>query len=215
MPNHAKCLIEGSSQGGEVWSVGLAYTGATASFNQTTLQAWATGVAAHIAGLASTTFPIALLSSSGAVTNVRCELRSNTDTLILAAEAPVSPAKVGQGVPSKSFQSSVVFSLRTPIPGRSFRGRVYWPGWAYGVSALMRFGSADVTAWLTGFKALNVAIIAAGETAEPATDLSLCVRSKLLDVETVVTAIQVGDVPDVQRRRRDDLLEVYQTIAIP
>lgn len=215
MPNYARCIIEGTSQGGEVWSCGLSYSGATASFSQATLQAWADGVATHIESLTSANVLISMLSTAGAVTGVRCETRSNEDLLLLAAEGAVSPAKSGSSPPNKVFQSAACFSLRTPIPGRSFRGRVYWPAWNYAPTTAMRFNAGVTTDMATALVALNTAIIAAAEAAEPATGIELVVRSKVLDVETEVTSVAVGDVPDVQRRRRDDLVEVYGVVAVP
>jgi hypothetical protein len=213
MPNYARVVISGTSQGGEIWSVGLNYTGATGFFTQASLQTWANGISSYIQGLGANNL-LTLLSSSGAVTLVRTEKRSNTDALLLAAEAAVSPAKVGLGTPTKTFQNALCISLRTGVPGRSHKGRVYWPAWNFTTAATLRFATATLTGALTDFKALNTAIVAAGETADPAVDLFLVVRSKVLDAETIVLTIAAGDVPDAQRRRRDDLIEAYQTLAL-
>ena len=215
MPVHAKAIMQGTSQGGEVWSCGLSYTGAVALFTQASLQAWAQGIADFIEAMPTTNAGlIDLLSAQGAVTTVRCETRQVDDSLLLAAEAPLTPAKSGLGTCDKVFQSTACFSLRTAIPGRSYRGRFYWPAWQFTNTAAMRFSTVDQGVMVASFVSLNNGILAAQEAAEPGVDAALCVRSRLLNEETLVTSVAVGDVPDVQRRRRDDLVENYVSLAV-
>lgn len=217
MGDYNRVIISGSSPGGaENWSVGLAYGGPASTSIiqfQDQLNAWAAAVGTYLTGLATSNVLITMLSSEGAITSVRTEYRDTTGILLAAGEAPIS--KSGAGTASKALQVSCVVSLRTAFPGRSYRGRMYWPAWAYTPSSGLQFGTSLRTDMLAAFKALNAAVIAAGVTALPAYTGDLVVRSATLQAETEVIRAEVGSVPDTQRRRRDLMPEVYSAVAIP
>lgn len=177
------------------------------------LQAWATNIGTSINAMASNAL-INVLSSAGAITKIRTEHRSETtDELIQAAEYTFPSPKTGAGTVSKTLQTSVVISLLTGRPGRSYRGRCYWPAWAYSGTATALFGGTDLTNWLAGFKAITNAIVAAAVVVDPSFDMRLIVRSRLLHHSQDVTSLGAGNVPDVQRRRRDAVNELYSTLA--
>jgi hypothetical protein len=112
------------------------------------------------------------------------------------------------------FQTSWVTSLRTTQVGPSGRGRLYWP--ATGVTLdpdTYRPIAGTVAAALAGVKTYLGGI----QTAVRVTFASstLTVWSRKLATSNMVTSIQMGDILDVQRRRRDALVESYATLSFP
>lgn len=199
---------------GEVWSVGTSWIGPNTEIPFPDLKAWADGIAAAIVALSGNTL-ISILSATGSITEIRVEQRDVvTDELIQAAESTLATPKVGSGPATKTLQTSAVISLITAQPGRSYRGRVYWPAWAYTPTATMLFNSGDMTAWLTAFDNLHDLIKAQALVVDAAYQMVLAVRSRLLHESNEVLTLAVGNVPDVQRRRRDALAEAYTTAAL-
>lgn len=212
---HNVVRILGSLPGGEVWSVNPKYGpgpgGLKTSYED--LLAWANGIVGLNSGTILTAGLRTLLSLSGAVTAIRCEYRSAAGTLVQAAEAvPVSPVS-GSGSATKPFQTSLVSSLLTGRPGRSYRGRLFWP--ALGAP----IGSSDLRVSDTNLQTFTAAISTfleqVASIGEPENDAVLSVVSDTLSVITPVTQISCGDVLDVQRRRRDSLIEGRVTVAYP
>jgi len=214
MTFYNRVQISGTSVGGEVWSCGLNYNALPGLSSFADLGGWAAGIGAFIAG-APTSGIWAIISNLLAVTEVRTEYRGPADELVQAAEFQLATPKVGAGTAAKTLQTSVCFSLLTGIPGRSYRGRVYWPALAYTPSATTtRFTTGDLDAWLLTLKQLNNGIKVAQNTVNPLGFVELGVRSRLLSATTVVSTLAAGDVPDTQRRRRDSLVETYRTLAV-
>ena len=122
----------------------------------------------------------------------------------------VTPARVFTGSPAAPPQTSAVITLLTGTPGRSFRGRIYWPQLAPGLSTSLVSSTAKGLG--PGFVSLNAAI-------ELALSLfgtwDLVVYSPKLDVVTPVTSVRCGDVLDTQRRRAQDLPETFTTTLLP
>lgn len=209
-----RTLINGTSPApGEVWSVGMSFIGPNVAATHAELMAWAT--AAGVAINAQTgNQAINVLSSDGKIVQIRTEQRADVDdTLIQGAEYNLPAAKAGAGTPSKTLQTACCISLLTLYPGRSYRGRCYWPTWAYSGTATMQFGGTDLGNWLTGFKSIINAVVAAAITVDPAWQMIPAVRSRLLHLSTPITIYGAGSVPDTQRRRRDAVAETYSSLA--
>lgn len=199
---------------GEVWSVGMALDGPDPTMPQADINQWATNIGVAIAALVSHPL-INLLSSAGNVNFVRCEQRHEaTEALLRAGEYQLPTPKPGSGTASKVLQNSLVISLRTLTPGRSYRGRVYWPAWAYTGTAEQLFASSSLNSWLPAYADLVELVVAQAIAVDPSYAMILVVRSRLLHVSTPVTALAVGNVPDTQRRRRDALTELYTVLAV-
>lgn len=213
--SHFRCIINGTTPApGEVWSVGLSYLSDAEAVGFTTLDAWAASISANISALAANTL-VQALSNGGAITKIRVEERSDADeTLVLAAERVLGAPKTGANTPDKVLQAAICISLLTGQPGRSYRGRVYWPAWAFSPDAQLLFGVGSRTGWITAFKAINDLIEAAALTADPLFEIELAVRSRLLHSSTRVQFVAIGSVPDVQRRRRDALTELYSSATV-
>lgn len=208
--------IRGTLPGGETWSVNPAYNETTdvVGFDQAAGQTAATAIAAL-------TYPTALkdLQSNVAIpTTVRVERRSDANVLLGAAEAPFVGFSPGTGTATKPFQTSVVISLRSNTPGASGRGRLYWPalGAAVGVSTLrltVPTTTAVVTAAKTYLDAIETALKEAFHPTPSLIDFHLAVYSPTKQTKTDIVRIEVGDILDTQRRRRDAAAENYASVV--
>lgn len=207
--SYNKMVIAGTLPGGEVWSVNpcFASPGGPLITDFANLQTWATTVASFITTTFTTSFALGTLSSVGApITTVTAQYFDAGNILTQQAVAPVA----AQGTTSTvkmPFQVAVVCSLRTGRPGRSFRGRLYWPAMGANVnSSTARLATPSVALVTTAFNTLLKGI----ENSTPGTfALDLSVVSQTSSVTTPVTQLQVGDVIDTQRRRRDREAENY------
>lgn len=104
-------------------------------------------------------------------------------------------------------QCAIVVGLRTGTAGASARGRFYLPGTATNtVSTGGRIKPATVTDLLNGLGAYFQAINAGG--------YNVGVFSQTTHGFTPSPYIELGDVWDTQRRRRDTLVESRSTISI-
>lgn len=199
--------INGALPGGEVWSVNPRYIGNFGPDIQSypDLLSWATAIGALNAGNVLPTSLRSLLTTAGAVTSVRVEYRDASDRLQQAAEYVLPSPAAGLGNASKPFQTAVVSSLLTGRPGRSYRGRLYWPALGAVISTSdLRLSDVNAQAICT---AVGQFLTAVADAAPAGTDMALAVVSQTLSSRSAVTQIQVGDVLDVQRRRRDSLQE--------
>lgn len=116
---------------------------------------------------------------------------------------PVPGTATGSMLPP---QCAVVVSTRSAIATRGGRGRMFWPAPA---ASTLNAGRFDLTARSTLATAAGSALdslITAGETPV------IWSRAKL--ATTPINAVDVGDVFDTQRRRRDKLIEVRDSVAL-
>lgn len=209
-----KLSIRGTLPGGEAWSVNPifdafnAYEGVEASdMNALALAVRAVSVPDSLKSL---------MSSGAQVTSFRVEGRTGGNDLVLAAEAaPTSGAISGTGIATKPYQTSVVASLLTGFAGASRRGRLYWPALGAGISGNLRLNSPTAAATATDMSAYLRAIQTAISAQTKFAGSRLVVFSQKLGVKTPVTEISVGDVLDVQRRRRDRAVESRSTASYP
>lgn len=197
--------IVGQLPSGEEWSVNPIYA-IGGDFGITVSALQAQQIATAIAAIA---VPTGLLLNMNTATNVsgcRVEARSITGALEALGEANKTTPTAGTGLTSHPFQTAQVISLRTALAGGSGRGRLYWPATGRPLTpATLRVPTADVVSFLSGAKTYLSGI----ETAIEATltGVSLVVWSRTLAAVNNVTQLQSGDVLDVQRRRRDALIE--------
>lgn len=161
-----------------------------------------------------------IASASGPGISVRVERRSDSHELIGAAEAPWTGWGTSTRPADKPAQSSVVLSLRSNVPGGRARGRLYWPGLSVSIDqTTMRLQASTTQALANAASAyLDSIETKLKEQLAPSPsllDYHLCVVSKTGGFRTDVNKIMVGDVLDVQRRRRDRMPEAYSTVAYP
>lgn len=210
--------LRGDLPGGEVWSVNPAY-------NETTNvgtwdQAAGQQAADKIAALTVPTSLKGLLSSAAPLRTVRVERRTDDNVLIGAAEATWTGGGASGAGAKQSFQASVVLSLRSNVPGSRGRGRLYWPalGAALNASTLRLSAPTAQSVATDAVKYLNAIETALKEALAPVPsliDYRLAVYSPTTKSKTDIVKIDVGDVLDVQRRRRDRQPEVYASVVYP
>jgi hypothetical protein len=205
--------IIGTQPGGEVWSTNPCW-----EINGSTGEAVSQAEALTIAtALNAITIPTPLLSCMGTqtrVTGVRVEARQLSGILEAQAEAARATPVVGTGPNIHPHGTSLVCSLRTPGVGPSARGRMYWPATGQALDNTdYRIASANVTSLLTAFKTLLSGMETAIQVTLP--EANLTVWSRSTSNFHNVNALQVGNIPDSQRRRRDTLNEAYQGTTYP
>ena len=211
MVEYIKVSILGDMPGGEVWSINPVYqAGADFAPNYTQLITIATAINSLTvpAGL------LAVMNSNCHVTGVRLESRSATGALLAVYEAPRSVPATGSGSAVHPYQTSVVASLRTPRAGGSGRGRLYWSATGAALTpSTVRITNSVITSFRTDMAAYLQAVGTAFTPTVP--EPTLVVWSRTLGLATAVNRISAGDIPDVQRRRRDALAESVVTAAYP
>lgn len=213
--SYVRCSILGSTVGNEVWSVNPVFD-PNGEFGTTVNQANLDAAANAIAALNPGSYLLGGLSTAMSLTGCRLEVRDdNTDALMAISVAARGTPLVGASPPGMSSSSSIVFSLRTDSPGPRGRGRIYWPGLAIPIGTDLRIPPVTVTNLLTEFRTYMNAIRGAMATAFPLIGFDLAVRSKTAGATPHVVRIQLGNVFDTQRRRRDTLREAYTTVNNP
>lgn len=201
---HIRATIRGVLPGAEIWTCSLHFRyddGIT--INDTLLQ----GVANAVRTDTQTWFGVGGtgLASNTSFTRVDVyDIRANGKA-VQQAFAEATATTTGQGTGVLPNQCTVVCSLRTGLPGRSRRGRLYLPTLAVPIEQGSLMGTTLQTSiataaesWLDGFTALLVS----------ATTFRLCIASGVGNgANTPVTSIQIGQVVDTQRRRSNALSE--------
>jgi hypothetical protein len=212
MADLIKVSIQGQMPGGEVWSINPVYRmnvqGQAVTVTQ--LQAIVTAVNA----IAVPTTLRAVFNTSTTITGCRVEARSNTGVLQALAEGTRATATSGTGGNDHPYQNALVVSLRSPLAGASGRGRLYLPATGIPIiNTTLRPSSTIVGQSLTGAKQYLQAIQTA--VTGQVTDCILAVWSRKLSTTLGVTRIQMGDVLDTQRRRRDAVIENISELSYP
>lgn len=216
--SYIRVLLRGSLPNNEVWSVAPAYNESTnvTDWNQ------AEGLAA-VAKIAARTTPIALrqaASSVAPITSVRVERRNDAGELLGAAEGAYTAGWSTGGAPTKPPQTAIVLSLRTDVPGGSGRGRLYWPALGTTLSTttvrLTTPAPSDLaTAAVQLLDGIETDLKEAFHPSPSLIDFRLCVVSHTKGARYDINRIEVGDILDIQRRRRDKMIETYVTTPYP
>jgi len=211
---YTRVRIQGSLPGGEVWSVNPAFIGNfdTSPATHAQMQTWATAIASSLES--GPPEPLGgWLSNRGSIDGVRTEAYGEDGRLSDYAEAALTPQYTGSQSVACPMTTAVVLSLYSSIPGRSYRGRLYWP------APGLQLDTADgriPAAQVTGAALAAVDMLSAIQDAAPATwDCVLGVWSKVRQAGVAVTSIRVGNVPDSQRGRKDALIEAYGSAPYP
>jgi hypothetical protein len=206
--------LSGPLTGGEQWSTSCAYntnfgTGPVKTFED--LQAWATAIGqlpiADYTNLASG------LSALGDLTTVRTAYIDSAGATAQVAEAAFNPVWSPANGATMPFQCSVVLSLLTGRPGRSYRGRMYWPALGFSMNSATGKLSSSLQAQIADQAAALLTDIGGAAGAEAL--MAPVVASSVLGITTLVSKVRVGDVIDTQRRRRNQLVESYVESAVP
>lgn len=203
----------GAMPSGEVWSVNPVYS-VGGDFGTPVSQLVAQTIATAIAAISVPTGLVQIMNSATTVTGCRVEARALDGTLESQAEAVKTSPTPGTGAGNHPFQTSCVISLRTATPGPSGRGRLYWPATGANLTAsTLRTAAGQNSTTATAAKTLLSGIEAAIEASLSGVALAVWSRKNL--ALPGVISLQVGDVLDVQRRRRDQLIEGFASTSYP
>lgn len=213
--SYVRVSILGAAPGGEVWSINPVFD-PTGEFGSTVDQTALDAAADAIANLSPGVDALTWLSTALTYTGARVEVRQDTNDALLAISTQMRAVpQSGTGSPLRGAQNAIVLSLRTNTPGASGRGRIYWPAVGKAIDSQLRFSAADTLALATGLRTYLNGMRSALATAFPTIGFDLAVRSKTTHTTPHVNKVQVGNVPDTQRRRRDSMTEDYQSLAFP
>lgn len=213
--SYVRVSILGQAPGGEVWSINPTFD-PTFEFGSTVDQTALDAATDAIAALSPSILLLTFMSSSLSITGARCEVRADANDALIGTSTQVRTSPLsGSASALRGAQTALVFSLRTNTPGGSGRGRLYWPAIGRSVDSQLRFSTADTSAAAADMKTYLLAMRSALATAFPTIGFDLAVRSKQTLSTPHVNKIQVGNVPDTQRRRRDRMIEDYQFVAFP
>jgi len=119
----------------------------------------------------------------------------------------------GAGVIHWPAQVALVATLLSDVPrGLASKGRMYLPGIASSLTDAGKLSNTTVSAVATNLKAFFDDINTNFELPGVATIASRGSKPPLIGdpVTRTVQSIRIGDVPDTQRRRRNQLVEVYE-----
>jgi len=213
MADLLRVSITGAQPGGEVWSVNPVYS-IGGDFGAPVSAAQAMTIATAIDAITVSAGVTAMMAPQTTITGCRVEARSLSGTLESIAEHARGAPVAGIASSTNGFSTSLVSSLRTTHPGATGRGRLYWP--ANGVPLQLstyRPTSANMTTYSLGVKTYLSAIQAAIDVTLDGVALAVWSR-KNADLY-VVNSIQVGDILDTQRRRRDQVIENYTVQSYP
>jgi hypothetical protein len=213
--NVIRVSIKGTMPGGELWSINPVFQigGVSTAEDITTDQANAIALAVD-----AVTVPTDLrlaLATSCAFTGIRVEARRwNGDLAAIGEHVKTTPV-VGTGTSQHPYQTSIVLSLRTAGVGGSGRGRAYIPATGLLIATTnLRPSSTAVSTILAAVKSYLSSVAAAVNTVTT-NDVVLSVWSRLNESTQPVVALQMGDILDTQRRRRDGTVETYSSTTYP
>jgi len=211
--------------GAEIWSTGL-YIGAveadvsnpTQAFVDSVRTAWTT-----FFQNASVSVSSAFKTDNVKMAQINADGSTNLSNVVYA---PYGTAIAGLGAATANPpQVALVASLENSgARGLAAKGRMYLPGINLPLGSNGQLSTGQVTPIATAMKTLIEAINAAAPTGEKVILASQGRRVKQADgsylpvpgtaVSSVVNRVRVGSVYDTQRRRRNAMVETYQSAAI-
>ena len=204
--------IMGGGPPGEVWSINPTFSLITA---QDVSYADCAAIVTGINALSIATPLRTAMAGVSTVTGTRVEARTVGGTLQAQATGARGTPVTGTSPNVLPPQSAIVFSLRTPFPGASGRGRLYWPGTGIQLNSTgLRILGGTPEGLVTAFKSYMLGIEGVINS-QLGGECTLAVWSRKNAARYAVNQIIVGDVVDTQRRRRDKLPEAYSATPYP
>lgn len=211
---YVRISIQGALPGGETWSVNPAYAGTFTSGlpTQAELDAWAVAVAADLPSAVGSQL-LQFMTEQASITQVRVSAYGDTGALEGYSVHQLATPMIGSGTATSPSTTAIVASLYSAVPGRRYRGRIYWP--CLKTSQDPSTGRLPPTALVATAGQFSSMLEDIGNAGGGAFDPFLCVYSKSNGSAIAVTKIRVGDVYDSQRRRKQSLVETYGDAAYP
>lgn len=214
---YLRLVWSGTIGSAEEFSIGASYTIDNDFENWS--QESGDAIAAAIATIGVPTALRAAFAANIVFREVRLEGRQNDGTIIGASQAQLTTANAGTGTgTSHPPQTALVLSMRSNTPGQSGRGRFYWPATTVALDSDFMISSPSTTTLVEAFAAwLSDISDAIRDNAGlfPWTTVSLCVASPTKGTQAAVTRLEVGNVLDTQRRRRNGYVEAYAVESYP
>lgn len=212
MADLARVTIKGALPSGEVWSINPIFSfAAPIAISVDECLAAATAIDAI-------TIPNAILSANVpacTVTGTRFETRTASGTLESVAEHVRTTPVAGLSVLTHPAQTSIVVSLRTASSSAHGKGRLYWPATGFTMDqSTLRFTQSTINSFLPAFEDYLALIRTAIRGVGGMNTAVLAVWSRVEADTRVVLQLRAGNVPDVQRRRRDKMIESYTVEAV-
>lgn len=205
--------IGGHMAGGDVWSVNPVFS-VGGDFGAPVSPSQAQTIATAIVAAAVPTTLTQMWAPGTTMDTYRVEARSITGVLETQAEAVELTPINGTGTVAHPQQTAMVSSLRSTHPGATGRGRLYWPATGVPISTVdYRVSAANVNTYLSGVKTYLTTLQTIVDTTFDG--VALVVWSRKLETLFTITRVEMGNVLDTQRRRRDTLIETYTSLAYP
>lgn len=199
--------LKGQLPGGEVFSINPTFR-LTEPTNVGNPSSMASSIASALVARTIPTNIINNINSQSSWTSIRVELRTGDFSLQGVGEVRYASPKSGSGTTPHPPQTAIVASLRTSLPGRSGRGRLYLPMTGFPLQPNLQMLEAQATAIVTDLRTWlrDLANTATAAYPAPGPDHVLVVHSRKTNTAQDVISIQADTVLDTQRRRRDKLV---------
>lgn len=208
-----RVTLGGDMPGGERWTINPVFRFAGGVDVPVSAEE-AQDLAVQVAATNPATAVIQMWTSATTYKRARVEARSLAGALESVGEQEKATALNGLGPQAHPFQTSVCVSTRTALAGASHRGRLYLPATGQSIVAgTLRISASDAAGIATSAATWFVDLQEAMATIVG--PVELCVWSRKLATVTPVSSVSVGDILDVQRRRRDALVESVSSVAYP
>lgn len=203
-----RVVLKGTGPNGEIWQTGFSAVQGTPAGSQSALQ-----TASDAAEPIIKTFWDAVkipIFSTYAYTGIDVyQYDGGSTTALLHASTARTPVPGGKTTTGAPVDTACVLSLRTSLPGRSGRGRMFLPCHDVVTTAGV-FSSTAPSVNANAFKTM------ANSLAVVPPDMVLCVASRTKLAYNVLNKVVCDDKPDVLRSRVDRLAPVFvTTLSIP
>ena len=214
---YLRLVFQGTIGAAEEFTAGASYTLdiPNAVWDQPSAEAIVTAILA----IPTPTDLLKTFPSGVALTGVRLEGHEDTGRTLGAAEGSFTARRTGTGTgASHPPQTAIVLSMKSAAPGQSGRGRLYWPAMTVSLDTNYFVDSPSTTALVTAFRTYLSAIGSAirdNAGLFPWTTVSLAVASTTKGTQAPVTRLEIGNVLDTQRRRRNKLVETKVALPYP
>lgn len=138
------------------------------------------------------------------------QVNPSTGKVMFGFDGTPSGSTGNGGATALPTECSIVVSLRTALAGPSKRGRIYLPTFAAShLTSDGRLASLDRDSVATATQTMFQALLHG-----PSVQFTPVVYSRHLRTTQAITSVSVGDVFDVQRSRRNRLIEGRSTLPI-
>jgi len=203
-----RMVISGNMGTYDTWSVGIHWTKSSgaAVFGVSELTAWAERIGSESIPSMGSVMKVFL---SGAVDVRKVEIYeygAGTGPAQTKGEYLLPTPVAGTGTGAHPFYTSAAVSLRTVFPGASYRGRFYWPAVGAAVDNGRFLNSSGAGGLATEMSAFLIDI---ADKYDGAGVVVPVVYSAAKDLVTPVTSLLVGNKPDTQRSRAENVPEIY------